>query len=125
MPRILIIDDDPDIVQLLIMALQGEGTEIASANDPAEGLETCRKFGPDIILLDYHMPGNTGAHLYETLRRNKATLHTPIIFMSAAATSDQVLREVVDSKDSRFIPKPVRIAELKRNIQEMLDAAEG
>jgi len=125
MPRILIIDDDPDLVQLLTMALQEPGIEISTAGDPAEGLETCRKVQPDLILLDYHMPGNTGAHLYETLRRNKATLRTPIIFMSAVATSDQVLREVVDSKDSRFIPKPVHISELKRNIHEMLEAAGG
>ncbi|HBL17435.1 MAG: hypothetical protein A2X36_12620 [Elusimicrobia bacterium GWA2_69_24] len=125
MPRILIVDDDPSLVQLLTMALKTPETEIASAGDPAEGLAVCRKFHPDIILLDYHLPGDTGAHLFETLRRNTATAKTPILFMSAVATADHMLREVADPKFSRFMPKPVHIADLQRNIQEMLAGAES
>jgi len=117
--------DDPSLVQLLTMALKTPETEIASAGNLAEGLDVCRKFHPDIILLDYHLPGDTGAHLFETLRRNQATAKTPILFMSAIATADHMLREVADPKYSRFIPKPVHIADLQRNICEMLTEAES
>lgn len=124
MARILIIDDDADLVQLLKIALQSPETDILSAGDPIEGMDLCRKHRPDLILLDYHMPGDTGAHLFENLRRNQATARTPIIFMSAMASSDHILREVADPRYSRFVPKPVHIAELKKNIAEMLDAAD-
>lgn len=123
MPRILIIDDDADLVQILTIALQNVGYDIESAGDPKTGLETCRQCKPDMILLDYHMPGNTGAHLFETLRRNSATARTPILFMSAIATGDQILREVADPNVSRFLPKPVHMAQLLHTIAEMLSAA--
>ncbi|MFH1723396.1 MAG: response regulator [Elusimicrobiota bacterium] len=120
MARILIIDDDTELVQILTMALQSCRHQVASAGDPVAGFEVCRKFHPDIILLDYHMPGDTGAHLFETFRRNQATSRTPILFMSAMASPEQILGEVADPAVSRFIPKPIKLAELKRNIGEML-----
>lgn len=123
MPRILIIDDDADLVQILSIALQNAGYEVSSAGDPKAGLETCREVKPDMIMLDYHMPGNTGAHLFETLRRNSATCKTPILFMSAIATGDQILGEVADPALSRYLPKPVHMQQLLHTIAEMLTAA--
>ena len=123
MPRILIIDDDADLVQILSIALGNAGYETATAGDPASGFETCRKVKPDMILLDYHMPGNTGAHLFETLRRNNATARTPILFMSAIASAEQVLAEVDEPALSRFLSKPVQITRLLHTIEEMLAAA--
>ena len=123
MPSILIIDDDADLVQILTIALQNANYEVFAAGDPKAGLETCRACKPDMILLDYHMPGNTGAHLFETLRRNTATCKTPILFMSAIATGDQILGEVADPAVSRFLPKPVHMAQLLHTIAEMLSAA--
>ncbi|MBI5243301.1 MAG: response regulator [Elusimicrobia bacterium] len=120
MPRILIVDDDHDLVQILTISLKSIGHELASANDPATGLDLARRFKPDLILLDYHMPGATGAHLFEAFRRNAATARTPILFMSGEAAPVQVLSEVADPGLSRFISKPVRMADLKRLIDEML-----
>ncbi|MFA5140725.1 MAG: response regulator [Elusimicrobiota bacterium] len=121
--RVLIIDDDTDLVQLLTTLIASWRYEVASANDPAAGLAVCRDFKPDIILLDYHMPGATGAHLYETLRRNQATARVPILFMSAIACPEKVLSEIADPSLSRFIAKPVQAAELRRIIRTMLETA--
>lgn len=120
MARLLIVDDDDDLVQILTLSLRSIGHEIASANDPATGLQTARQFKPDMILLDYHMPGATGAHLFEAFRRNTATAKTPILFMSGEATPAQVLSEVCDPSLARFIPKPVRLEVLQKTIDEML-----
>ena len=79
-----------------------------------------RQFKPELVLLDYHMPGATGAHLFEAFRRNSATAKTPILFMSGEASPADVLGEVADPSLSRFISKPVRLADLKRIIDEML-----
>jgi len=123
MPRILIVDDDHDLVQILTISLKGLGHDLASAGDPATGLQVARQFKPDLVLLDYHMPGATGAHLFEAFRRNAATARTPILFMSGEATPAQVLGEVADPSLSRFISKPVRLADLKKLIDEMLAGA--
>ncbi len=124
MARILMIDDDTDLVQLLTILLTNSKYEVASAGNAAEGLEVCRKFHPDIILLDYHLPGSTGAHLFETFRRNKATSRTPILFMSAVACADSILNEIDDPDIARFLPKPVNSKDLLLNLKEMLAASD-
>jgi DNA-binding response OmpR family regulator len=123
MARILLIDDDADLVQLLSILLKNSGYEVSSAGDAAEGLDVCRKFHPDLMILDYHLPGSTGAHLFETFRRNKATQRTPILFMSAIASADDILCEIDDPDISRFMPKPVNTKEFLRNIEEMVEIA--
>jgi CheY-like chemotaxis protein len=120
MARLLIVDDDDDLAQILTLSLKSLGHEVASANDPTAGLQMARQFKPDLILLDYHMPGATGAHLFEAFRRNSATAKTPILFMSGEASPAQVLSEVCDSALSRFIPKPVKLDVLQKSIEEML-----
>ena len=120
MSRVLIIDDDFEIVQILTEVLTRMGHEVDSAGDPVEGMQKSRKMSPELIILDYHMPGNTGAHLYESLRRNNATKVTPILFMSGEASPDQILAEISDTEWSRFLPKPVPLAEFRQAVTEML-----
>jgi two-component system OmpR family response regulator len=121
--KVLIIDDDFEIVSILTEILKREGHDIDSASEPVEGMQKARKGKPDLIILDYHMPGNTGAHLFESLRRNAGTSATPILFMSGEASSEQILTEVSDSEGSRFLPKPVPLDDFRRTIREMLAAA--
>lgn len=120
MARVLIIDDDFEIIAILTEVLKQENYEISSANEPVEGMEMARKVKPDLIILDYHMPGNTGSHLFESFRRNNATKNTPILFMSGEADPEHILGEVSDSTGARFLPKPVKLEELRRTVREML-----
>lgn len=120
MSRVLIIDDDFEIVSILTEVLTHMDHEVDSAGDPVEGMQKSRMFNPDLIILDYHMPGNTGAHLYESLRRNNATKVTPILFMSGEASPDQILSEISDTEWSRFLPKPVPLADFRKTVTEML-----
>ena len=123
MARVLIIDDDYEIVSILTEILTPEGHEVSSAGEPVEGMQMARKVKPDLIILDYHMPGNTGSHLFESLRRNNATKDTPILFMSGEADPAQIMSEVSDSGGARFLPKPVKLDEFRRTIREMLAGA--
>ncbi|HEX4046875.1 MAG TPA: response regulator [Elusimicrobiota bacterium] len=120
MSRVLIIDDDYEIVSILKEVLTHMGHEADSAADPVEGMQKSRKLNPDLIILDYHMPGNTGAHLFESLRRNNATKLTPILFMSGEASPELILAEISESEGSRFLPKPVPLEEFRRTVSEML-----
>ena len=120
MARVLIIDDDYEIVSILTEVLTHEGHTVDSAGDPVEGMQKSRAVKPDLIILDYHMPGNTGAHLYESLRRNNATKLTPILFMSGEASPELILSEISDTEASRFLPKPVPLEDFRKAIREML-----
>lgn len=121
MPRkILIVDDDNDLVAILTKALETVGYEVHSANEPVAGMNKARAVKPDLIILDYHMPGTTGAHLFESFRRNQATLSTPIIFMSGEAKSDDIRAEISEDGRTRFLSKPAHIADLRKTIQELL-----
>ncbi|MFA6030971.1 MAG: response regulator [Elusimicrobiota bacterium] len=123
MARVLIVDDDVSLVQILTLALRSFGHEVASAGDPSAGLQEARQFKPEIVLLDYHMPGATGSHLFEAFRRNASTAKIPILFMSGEASPDQVFGEVAEASHTRFLAKPVRMEELRRSIAEMLAEA--
>lgn len=123
MARILIVDDDADLVQILTKALETHGHQVASAGEPRGGLEKARQFKPELIILDYHMPGETGAHLFESFRRNTATAKTPILFMSGEATQEQITEETVDFAHTRFLAKPAHISDIDKAINEMLGKA--
>ena len=124
MPRILIVDDDFEIVSLLTEVLKREGHEIESACEPVDGMRKARAILPDLIILDYHMPGTTGAHLFESLRRNQSSKLTPILFMSGEASPEQILAEISDSELSQFLAKPVHLEDFRRVVRELLAVGE-
>ncbi len=120
MAKVLIVDDDYEIVALLEEILKREGHEVFSALEPADGMQKARKTQPDLIILDFHMPGANGAHLYESLRRNQASRLTPILFMSGEASPEQILQEISDADGCHFLPKPVRLEDFRKAVREML-----
>lgn len=123
MARILIIDDDHEIVALLLEVLRNDGHVADSAGEPIDGMKKARAMKPELIILDYHMPGATGAHLFESLRRNQTSRETPILFMSGEASPEDILNEVSDSKGARFLAKPVHLEDFRKAIKELLAGA--
>jgi DNA-binding response OmpR family regulator len=84
-PKILVIDDDPDIVDALQVLMEGEGFEVVSANDGEEGLSRIREESPDLIILDLLMPNLDGYGVCKTLRdpRWSKWKDTPIIVLTS------------------------------------------
>lgn len=120
MAKVLIVDDDFEIVALLTEILKREGHDVDSACEPVEGMQKARQFAPELIILDFHMPGTTGAHLYESLRRNQSSRATPILFMSGEASPDEILGEISESEGAAFLAKPVHLDEFRKTVREML-----
>lgn len=120
MARILIVDDDVEIVSLVTEILKQDGHEVHSAGEPVLGMQLSRKIKPELIILDYHMPGASGAHLFESFRRNQATKETPVLFMSGEASADQIYSEIVDRDASRFLAKPVKLEDFRGAVNELL-----
>jgi len=83
--KILVVDDDPDIVELLEYNLRKEGYSVASAPDGRRALEVAPQFAPDIILLDVMMPNLDGIATCRHLREQPKFKDTYIIFLTARA----------------------------------------
>ena len=107
--RILVVDDEPNIVEILRFNLQREGYEVAAAYDGPEGLEKARTEKPDLILLDVMLPGMDGFHVCEELRKTDRL--TPIIMLTAREEErDRVMGLELGADD--YVVKPFSVREL-------------
>jgi CheY-like chemotaxis protein len=78
---VLVVDDDPALTTLLKEALEDQGYQVCPALDAAAA-QVAREMQPDVILLDYAMPGTDGAHISRQLRADPTTAAIPIVLMS-------------------------------------------
>ena len=85
-PRILVVDDEPDVADLIEAVLKDEGYTVAIARDGAKGLMLAREWGPDLILMDVLLPGVDGATVIRRLKSEPETAAIPIVAMSAGRT---------------------------------------
>ena len=122
MAKILIVDDDPDCVELLSIHLLGKGFAVIGAKDGPGALESASWEKPDLILLDLRMPAVDGIRVIEILRGNELTAATPIILMSAA-DREWATRRLTPDASTRFIEKPLDFDQLDALIGELLPAA--
>jgi two-component system alkaline phosphatase synthesis response regulator PhoP len=81
--KILVVDDEPDIVELVSYNLKKEGFEVISAPDGNEALELIRKADFEFVILDLMLPGVQGMELCRILRNNPKTRHIPVIMLTA------------------------------------------
>lgn len=105
--KILVVDDDPDIVELLEYNLRKEGYEVATAPDGRKALETAPQFGPDIILLDVMMPHLDGIAACRELRAMPRFKDTYILFLTARS---EEFSEVAafDAGADDYLSKPIK-----------------
>jgi CheY-like chemotaxis protein len=80
--RILVVDDEADIVEFLTQLLEDNGYEVVAAYDGVQGMEMVKKSQPDLILLDLQMPEETGTGLYRKLHNKKEYKDIPVIVIS-------------------------------------------
>jgi CheY-like chemotaxis protein len=119
--RILIVDDEMDLVELVKFRLAGLGCEFLMASDGVQALSQARQLKPDLILLDILLPDLDGLSVCEILRRQPATRKIPVIFMSAL--SGDVTRRTVAVQAEDFFTKPLDLDRLAKRIGELLPAA--
>jgi len=86
MPRkILIVDDEPDIITFLSSVLEENGYTSVSAKDGVEGLEILRKEKPDLVLLDLMMPKKSGITMFQELRKDPDMSHIPVVVVTGVS----------------------------------------
>ena len=92
MARILVVDDDPDIVEALQDFLEDMGHHVLTANDGTHGYETALVCNADLIILDVDMPGKTGIQVCEALREMHQTRLTPIVILTGFVDDETLMR---------------------------------
>jgi diguanylate cyclase (GGDEF)-like protein len=117
--RILVIDDDADIVQFVKMNLELEGFRVDTATSGAGGLEAARRDPPDMILLDIMMPDVDGLEVLNRLQVNPATAHVAVVLLTARAQAEDRIRGLEIGADD-YITKPFDIEELVARVGTVL-----
>src|SRR3990172_9914310 len=121
--RILIVDDEQDILALLRYNLQREGYEVQAARNGRQALEEARGL-PDIILLDVMMPEMDGFEVARRLKQDSTTSRIPLLFLTARAGEiDEVVGLELGAED--YIVKPVSIPKLLARIRAVFRRIEG
>jgi len=110
-PKILVIDDERDIVRSLSVRLGAAGYEVLTATDGATGLELALKAVPDGVLLDIRMLGLDGFEVLGALKQCPETKAIPVIVMSANVV-EQVRTQALASGACSFIEKPFQLTKL-------------
>ena len=118
--KILVVDDEPDAVELIEVNLKAAGFEVIVADDGREALQKARSSAPDLILLDVMLPETDGLEVCKTLRRDTAAMRIPIIMLTArAAEMDRVLGLELGADD--YITKPFSPRELILRVKNLLE----
>lgn len=104
--KILIADDEPDILEILKYNLTGEGYQVITAKDGDEAIDRAKFFHPDMIVLDIMMPKKNGIEVCEILRKQPAFRETLIIFLTALSDDGTHLKGFESGADD-YISKPI------------------
>ncbi len=115
--RLLVVDDEPNIVELLSASLRFAGFEVATAAGGLEAVETARTYRPDLLVLDVMMPGLDGFGVVRRLRQEG--LRTPVVFLTARdSTEDKVTGLTLGGDD--YVTKPFSLEEVVARIRAVL-----
>lgn len=117
--RVLIVDDDPAIRQMIEQYLKGEGFEILQAEDGQQALELWRRERPDLMIIDWMMPRRSGLDLLRQVRQEG---NTPVIMLTARSEESDLLLGLELGADD-YLTKPFRLRELVARMRAVLRRA--
>ncbi len=117
--KILIADDEPQVVDLVQMVLQMEGYTVVSADNGEKALVSAQTEDPDLILLDVRMPKLSGLAVLERLGADAAMAVIPVIVLSVVTTYPEV-RTALERGAIAYLPKPFELQEMSRLVGRIL-----
>ncbi|MFH2070250.1 MAG: response regulator [Elusimicrobiota bacterium] len=120
MVKILIVEDDRDITEVLSMALNSEGYQVSAAYDGIEAMEKIKKTDYDIIILDLMLPNMDGHAVNLKLKENPKTAKIPVIVITGKGNLKELLGLREGVTVSAYFEKPVPIKLIKSKIKELL-----
>lgn len=121
MPKILLVDDVELFLELERSYLDGCGYDLVTASSGEETLQRLDKIAPDVLLLDFYMPGMDGDEVCRTIRNNPRWQKLPILMVTAAGKPEEV-QSCLQAGCDDYITKPVNKEELREKVQRLLGA---
>lgn len=121
-PTILIVDDDPTFAALLKDGLESSGYRVALAQDAASGLRFAREQKPDLVILDYYLPGGDGGGAHARLRAAADTRDIPVI-VSTGLTEEEFKEKITSDARTFFMRKPVSFTGILSVVRQALGEA--
>ena len=110
-PYILVVDDDPDLVETVAMMLESKGCEVGMAYDGIEGEESIKQRRPDLVILDIMMPRKDGYVLCTEMKANPETQDIPVVLLTAVGEAVPTTRyshaDGMSTEADDYIPKPI------------------
>ncbi len=120
--KVLVVDDEVHIVNVVAMKFRLAGFEVTTARDPQEALEAAKNVIPDLVITDHQMPGGSGVDLAKWLKATPATASIPVVLLTAYDFS--IVREQLEDSNVREImAKPFSPRELVQRCQAILASA--
>lgn len=118
--RILVVDDEMYIVNILDFTLAGEGWEVVSANNGEDALRTLLKFEPDLVILDVMMPRIDGVEVCRAIKAREESADTPVIMLSAK-DREKDKEEALEAGADLYLTKPFSPGRLVAEIRNLLN----
>ncbi len=120
---VLVVDDDPDLVESVAMNLQAKGFEVGKAYDGVEGLESIKKRRPDVVVLDVMMPRKDGYAVCAELKGDSGFKDIPVILLtavgSAVSSTSYTHRDGMTTEADEYVAKPVDLDKLAELVAEL------
>ena len=131
--KVLIVDDEPDVVTYLTMVLEDQGYETLGAGNAEDALAAARRAGADLICLDIMMPKRSGLSLYRQIKQDPSLRAIPALFVSAFSKAQDFTRSrfraLISDQDiplpEGFIEKPIEIDEFIQAVQAIIGPGRG
>lgn len=120
MAKILVVDDEPDIVRVVVKIMGARGHELRTAADGFEALDKVREERPDLVILDLNLPRMDGFEVCRRLKSDAATRDIPIVMMTAAYVSVEDARKGEGIGADEYVVKPFLREVLIHNVERLL-----
>jgi two-component system OmpR family response regulator len=121
--RVMLVDDDPDVHDLVQFALRSGGIQLRVCERGDEAVAAALAFRPDLVLLDYMMPGMDGPQVLRQLRAAPELRRMPVVLLTALACRGQSLR--VETGADAVLAKPFDPCSLRASLERVLDRFNG
>ena len=118
-PRLLLVEDDPALCELLEFRFRGEGYAVSTTSDGDDALLLAAEEAPDLVVLDWMIEGTSGIEVCRRLRRAKETAHVPIIMLTARGAEDDRIRGLDTGADD-YLTKPFSPRELISRVNAIM-----
>jgi len=119
-PKVLIVDDEKTVVNVVKKFLREDGYVFLEAHDGKEAVERARNEMPSLIVLDLLLPGMNGYEVVEQLRGDERTVKIPVVILSAASVDEERLRGRGDGSEVMVMEKPIQREKLQHTVKEIL-----